>query len=349
MNRKYSENNASVFLSTFFPNHFSSCQGLISASLSSSSWGRIEAATKCWIRFSNSSNLLPAWSTTAPSPDTIMRFINWSKGQNLKASTVVAYMSSIKCIHGLLQQDTSSFSSPLVKAALRGLENLEIYKSTSLVSRKAMSLPLLKILGHEISKSNWSINSKRVFWSACCVAFYSSCRMGEILPKREFSHCPEDTLLWEDVRVLSKDHLLIHLKSTKTNSKGGDLIDLFPINSSSTCPVSALRGLRDSLNHVQRSSPVFSFSTGRNLTLKEFNSTVSNLLKTHLGEDSSQISGHSFRAAIPSTLAKFPELASSDEIMGWGRWKSSTYLVYTRLKLEQKKKIFSKIIAVLSA
>ena len=266
----------------------------------------------------------------------------------MKAKTIISYLSSIKSFHGLLQQNFSAFSSPRVKAALKGLENLELYKSAASRARKVMTLPILKLIGHEIKKSSWSTNSKRVLWTACTVAVYSSCRMGELLPKKESLFGPEDTLLWKDVRVLERTHVLIHIKTSKNNNKGGDFIDLFPTNTS-TCPVSALIGLRDSLDTFDKHSPVFSFSSGKNLTPKEFNSTISCLLSSHLRDDSSNISGHSFRAAIPSALARFPELASSDEIMGWGRWRSDAFLSYTRLKVDQKRKIFSKILTVLSS
>lgn len=60
------------------------------------------------------------------------------------------------------------------------------------------------------------------------------------------------------------------------------------------------------------------------------------------------ISGHSFKAGVPSELNRHPELLSSDDVKGWGRWCSEAYNRYTRLKLDQKKCIFDKITAVLS-
>ena len=77
------------------------------------------------------------------------------------------------------------------------------------------------------------------------------------------------------------------------------------------------------------------------------NRLLPDLLKPLLGSTASLISGHSFRAGIPSLLAKFPEESTSDEIMGWGRWKSSAYLSYTKLKSDQRKKVFEKILSFL--
>ena len=90
------------------------------------------------------------------------------------------------------------------------------------------------------------------------------------------------------------------------------------------------------------------FKNGSLLTKNIFNEKVRNLLKGPLGEAGKNFSGHSFRAGIPSALAKYPELVSDNHIMGWGRWGSAAYISYTRLKNDQKRKIFGKISVVLN-
>ncbi len=95
-------------------------------------------------------------------------------------------------------------------------------------------------------------------------------------------------------------------------------------------------------------TPVFCFDSGNCLTPQKFNRSLKLLLRGHLGENAGDITGHSFRAAVPAALARFPELSSSDEIMGSGRWKSDAFLSYTRLKEDQKRKIFQKVLYSLS-
>jgi hypothetical protein len=75
---------------------------------------------------------------------------------------------------------------------------------------------------------------------------------------------------------------------------------------------------------------------------------VRSLLKPRIGKSSLQLACHSFRGGIPSALASHPELAKDNHIMGWGRWSSSAYLIYTRLRLSQKLKIYEKITSVLN-
>jgi hypothetical protein len=91
---------------------------------------------------------------------------------------------------------------------------------------------------------------------------------------------------------------------------------------------------------------VFAFSNGDPLTPRKFTDTVKSLLFKHVGNAANQLTGHSFRAGIPAALAEHPDLASDHEIMIWGRWSSSSFRVYTRLKHEAKLSIFKKIVSM---
>ena len=104
-------------------------------------------------------------------------------------------------------------------------------------------------------------------------------------------------------------------------------------------------------NHSALSSfpdkPVFSFDSGKLLTPLNFNNTIRSLLRPHLGNIAEEYSSHSFRAAIPSALAKLPNLASEDEIKCWGRWESDAFKRYTRLRLDQRLAIHKKVTTAL--
>jgi hypothetical protein len=91
---------------------------------------------------------------------------------------------------------------------------------------------------------------------------------------------------------------------------------------------------------------VFSFPDGKPLSPKIFIETIKSLLSKHIGANAGNITGHSFRAAIPAALANCPSLASDHEIMIWGRWSSEAYKSYTRLKHEAKLSIFKKIVTL---
>jgi hypothetical protein len=97
---------------------------------------------------------------------------------------------------------------------------------------------------------------------------------------------------------------------------------------------------------VLNNDAVFEFSNGVPLTHKKFTDTVKGLLFKYIGNAANPLTGHSFRAGIPAALAERPDLASDHEIMIWGRWSSSSFQVYTRLKHEAKLSIFKKIVSM---
>jgi hypothetical protein len=69
------------------------------------------------------------------------------------------------------------------------------------------------------------------------------------------------------------------------------------------------------------SMPVFRFSSGKNLTPSTMNIILGKIWGGGvLDQTRDKITCHSFRAAVASVLNRFPHLASSEDIKGWGRW-----------------------------
>jgi hypothetical protein len=232
---------------------------------------------------------------------------------------------------------------------LKGAENLALYANISKRSRLIMTLPLLKILGHEIAKISWSMDSKRVFWSACCLAFFGSFRMCEILMSSE-KHFSEKHLSWSRVSFSPSDFATIHIGLPKINKfSSGDFIDIFKIENENFCPFSCLWNLKKTKNSfVEKNFPVFTFDNGLFLTTDKFTKTICSLLSSHLGPNAKLISGHSFRAGIPSAIANNPNLLSNDDVCKWGRWNSDCFKNYTRLKITARREIFKKLCLAVS-
>jgi hypothetical protein len=105
-----------------------------------------------------------------------------------------------------------------MKRALKGAENLTFYGNLAKNSRKVMTLPLLKLLGHEITKCAWSSFKKQVFWTACITAFFGSFCFREILAPTEWTFNQHETLLWSDVNIKSNS-VLIHIKISKNRTE----------------------------------------------------------------------------------------------------------------------------------
>jgi hypothetical protein len=176
--------------------------------------------------------------------------------------------------------------------------------------------------------------------------------MGEILASLESCIDTSSTLTWGDILVRhSPQSILIHLKIPKVVSKEGEFVDIFKFPLFGCCPVAAmeaLRSMQSQVGHLKASNSPFMLPSGKNLTTSTFNNCLRKLMADICREGIDTISGHSFRAGLPSAMARHPDLMSSDEVRGWGRWNSNAYECYTRLRLDQKEKIFEKIVTTLS-
>jgi hypothetical protein len=284
-----------------------------------------------------------------PIPASALRgYVNWAlTDKKLSPATVKMYLSDLKNFHKLEDRPTSNFDDFFVSSMIKGAENLSLYEVLAKRARLAMSYPLLKLIGHEIANSNWSTHSKKVVWTACCVAFFGSFRMGELLSQDETKYNTE-TLTWNCIQFVSDDTAVIQIRFPKTSKMGSSqFVDIFKTSDSSLCPFTCLKSLHDSSPEaVLQNLPVFSFSSNKFLSTKLFNKTLRDLLRPHLGSTVQNISGHSFRAAIPATIANHPDLLSNDDVCKWGRWSSASYQVYTRLKLSARKAIFVKLLSM---
>jgi hypothetical protein len=196
--------------------------------------------------------------------------------------------------------------------------------------KAVMTLSCLKILGHEIATSDWSVLKKSVF---------GSFRISEIL-------CPahdsfnEDTLVWSDVVFsTTKKSVTVRVRHPKSNRIGGEKVEVFEFSGHNCCPVRALCNLK-SLQCNLISRPVFAFSDSEYLSKSYFNATVSELLCKHI--PNRRILGHSFRAGIPSALSANPDKVTPGETQAWGRGSSNSYRAYTKLTHHGRRQVFEK-------
>ena len=210
--------------------------------------------------------------------------------------------------------------------------------------RLPMNIHLLNVLRHRISELYWSPYSKQVFWTACTVCFFTSCRMGELVPERENSVDPVTTLTWGNDKQIDDNEFILFIPYSKTTGFRGKVVDIFKIKGNKNCP--ALRRLRKmtvSSGGYYDIKPVFSFSSGKNLTKNKINSWLANLLEDFV-DSNHKITGHSFRAGIPSTLACFPDDYSVKIVKEWGMWESDSYALYTKREWEGKRARFGRIV-----
>ena len=321
--------------------------GLVCASLVSSTWAKYEAG---WAAFDNFQQQGGKKFTWPLADETIRDFAIWCVSvKNLQPGTASTYLQALSMAHKLKGLGKmGGMKDELLNLILKGAERDPSKQGfvQEKVGRRVVSLPLLKVLGHKLSKSGWDSTTIQTIWAACTVAFFTSARMGELLAPSEASFDPTTTLTWQDVKFRKDGSILIHIKNPKSGTKGGEFLDIFGFPGFGCCPAQALskhRDLQEAAGLAHSWGPVFRLADGKNLSGPQLNKSLKSLLTGVLDYKKDGVFCHSFRASVASTLARFPDLASSEEVKGWGRWDSSCYLRYSRLKLDRKRQIFGKI------
>lgn len=322
---------------------------LVGASLARSTWAKYEAGWNCFADFETNRSSPSPW----PIPAEILRdFAVWGiRCRGLAPASLKTYFLALSMAHKLKGLSFPGLEDKLLDLIIRGAENLAAKSipppsSHPQQARRAVSLPMLKILGHKLAESGWDPTSKQSIWTAMLVAFFSSARMGELLAKGEKGFDPDSTLLWGDIKAREDGSFLLHIKSPKSRSAKGEFLDIFQFQG--CCPAAALRQLHQLWLSPSKDLPVFRLAGGINLTIWRLNKVLRDLVVGLPKIRPGDISCHSFRAGLPSHLARFPELASSSEIKQWGRWKGDSFQLYTRGEGTQRRKIFSTITATLN-
>jgi hypothetical protein len=318
---------------------------LINASLTASSWRKHAAALNCFKKFENHEGTKFPWPLTE---NNACKFIAWAiYKQHLKASTVKSYMASLVFVHKVKNMDSSGLTSFITNTALKGAVNLEFYVQMTKNSRKVMTIPLLKILGHQVAKSSHSSFDKQVLWTAFSIAFFGSFRFAELLPQSSKLFNPNETLLWRNI-IFGQDSVSICVKIPKNRNPKGEIIDLFEVTEGNICPVTILKNLYSKAKGRENPDmPVFQFENKTFLSCSTINAYLDKFLRPVIGDEAKHITGHSFRAALASALANCPDIANEADVKLWGRWNSSAYKLYTRLTPRKKRIIFQKILVSL--
>jgi hypothetical protein len=323
----------------------------MNCSVSKATWGKYASGMRAFEKFEEHFCKRFQWPLA---PEVIRAFVVWcTQSKGLQQATIRGYIAAIKFVHHIKGLSCKQLDQdPVTALLLRGSMHLTATKGIHSTTRRVVTFPLLLTIGHRIASSNWDPLSKQVVWTTATTAFFGSARLGELLACEEGAHSPSSDLTWRDVAISSESSLLIRIKQPKTGSKEGEYIDLFKFSGFGCCPVKALYALKKKQIEAgvfELDSPVFRFRSKKNLTMSRLNSVLGTLLEDMCAKGENSVTCHSFRAGIPSCLSAFPDLANSEDIKGWGRWQSDCYERYTRMKLPQRMRIFSKISTVLQA
>ena len=279
------------------------------------------------------------------------KFVVWALNtRNLKPDTVKTYLYSVRLAHVLKNVPCENFSKDdIIKMSLKGANNLQLLNESTHSIRAPMTLNALLILGHRISETQWKNYSKQTVWTVFAISFFTSCRVGELLSPFENSFDPKTTVQWKHVNFFD-DYATIFVPFTKTKGLRGHVLEIFPFKIKSCCPFSALSNLLSLAKEnktYSANNPVFSFRSGKFVTINKLNSILATLLSDFCEDKLVSFTCHSFRAAIPSLLSSHPDKSFVSDISDWGEWASPSFNLYTKLDHSRKKFLFWKISTLL--
>jgi hypothetical protein len=324
-------------------------KNLVSISLADSTWSKYCSGWRAW----NDYSLYVDEQVNLPLKiETFRSFATYcTTVRKVSVQTTKSYMYSMELAHVLKNLQCPNYNADkLIAIILNGAKNWKELEQPVSNFRRVMTISTLLLIGHRLANTSWCEVSKQVIWSVCTLAFFTSLRLGEILSSLVNSFDANSTLLWKHVKFLNCNEILLFVPSTKTSKCRGEFIDVFPIAPHPCCPVSALKKLMEvqlTENLFSLESPVFRFKSGKNLTVKKLNETLKDLLSDIYVPGENSITAHSFRAALPAEMDKYPEMFSKNDIQQWGRWLGHSYLLYLRLHRENRRKFFNKIISVI--
>ena len=175
-------------------------------------------------------------------------------------------------------------------------------------------------------------------------------RLGELLAPSRFAFDPNSTCLFSDVRI-RQDFISITIKSPKVLKDGQDVVDLFTSNTQELCPVKAFHDLRCAAitagtHGLDR--PLAEVSTGEFWTTRLFNKLLKDSLSPVIDWSTHQISCHSFRPGIPSSIQRSSNDQANPDLHTWGRWSSETIQRYRRQNLARNRANFTAISSTLN-
>ena len=122
--------------------------------------------------------------------------------KGLEVSTIKNYLSGIRFYLFTLGIASPPKLPPLAQQILIGAEKgrWDPQEIAGKRTRRAISVEMLKLLGHAIAKNQtWSSYEKNLRWAVILSAWWGAFRIGELLPKTKTSFSPASCLLASDV------------------------------------------------------------------------------------------------------------------------------------------------------
>ena len=193
--------------------------------------------------------------------------------------------------------------------------------------------PCLPITPHKIRGVWMSDNppfDNTMFWAAATTTFFGFCRSGEVTVESVSKYDPQIHLSFADVAVdnaFSPTVVSIQLKRSKADPFMRGVKLVLGITHDDICPVTAL--LPYLAIRGPAPGPLFRWEDLSPLSKPKFVDHVRQALQS-ANVPAQLYSGHSFRIGVATTAASAGIPDSTIQTLG--RWQSSAYLLYVKLR-----------------
>ena len=310
---------------------------LLIASISKSTWSKYSTANKSLAQFCDTHNKPNFWPLDK---STIREYVCYLLNERrVSPQTAKEYLSGLKTLHILKDNDVSAFNDPMTKYMLSGAKNLRL-NIPEVSKRRAVSIPLLQLIIRKVSDSEFHEVTKSSLITLSSLAFFGALRMGELVSTNRHTFDPTTTLTPDDV-CFNQASVTLHIKSPKVSVSRGDFVDLFAFTpDTQICPLTTFKNHKNllvDLGRYRSGIPIFQCESGF-FTTAWFNNKIKEVIGEDIDWERHTLSAHSFRAGLPSTLQKTD--SSLTNIMRWGRWRSGAVNTYRRQALSENRATF---------
>lgn len=297
---------------------------LIKSSLAPNTWKTYNSAVQSLGNFRLLYDLPDIWPV--PLYD-LIQYIAYMSYKSISASTVNSYISGISYVHKLysMEDHTKSF---FVAKLIEGMKRRNPRNGDL---RMPISLQLLTKLIVALSHICQSNYETTLFASAFTLAFFGFLRVGEFTSERKCAP-GYHVIRLNDISLQrngTEEELRLKICTSKTDQAGkSTTLVIVQQENPIICPVRLMKRYLD-IRHSSGESQLYVHFDDTRLTRYQFSAVLKKCLS--FCEVPGHFKPHSFRIGA-ATEAK--RLGINDDIIKqWGRWNSSVYLNYIRLKI----------------
>ena len=171
--------------------------------MSTNTWLQYRTA---WIALNEYQKLVKKNFTWPLNNDDIAQFVTFLfYTRNIKIASIYSYLSAIKFLHKLRNYDVLfDTNKGVLSLTLTGIKNFQMANNpgTSL-QRRVITFPVLRLLGHEIFSSDLVKHDKLLIWSVSTLAFFTCCRLGEIIFQTKKNFDKTSNFIWKRLKVIT--------------------------------------------------------------------------------------------------------------------------------------------------